>query len=589
MVADADTGKISPLVVDDAFANQDDDFVNHLRGMTAPRYLAGLADRWKKDPRPWARQQILLYLAQPLDRPGHHPLVKRLFKQAEANRDSELMAAFMVAFDRLVRQQRRARHHYDFQTRQYFKTEELYFPRDQILPTAPQSAGRNSYPARAPKNGKLFSYKTRNYLRRRASRYFRYMGFQRPTEYVSSVSRALALYRDADMAAGENILDNWSLLQIAFRRSPVLQFGRSSVKVADSQSLEFLVAAPRFEKLWMQPDATEVLIKLLVEAKSRLVRVWATQLLKRHHLAALKTISADRLLTLLDHFDDEVQQFGASLLHDHSGIDTWPIGTWLRLLETKNLSALAAITDAMNQRVRPDRLSAEQCVELACSRPTPVARLGLSWFMNRSSASTVERASLVRLAGVKCDVIGQEAAKFALSILGSTTAYGRDEVCQFFDSLNAEVRRGAWEWLTATSPGYHDAALWCRLLETPYEDVRLRLIDVLQLRTAGAQSLTELRKQDLSSIWATVLLGVHRGGRAKLKALRQISEAIAQHPQRAEQLIPVLAVAIRSVRPAEARAGLSALLTAVAVQPQLETLLAGFLPELKLSLAEVAS
>ena len=73
----------------------------------SPKYLAGLADRWKQDPRPWAREQIFKYLAMPMDRPGHHPVVKRLFKHAEAKADDELMAAFLVAFDRLVRRQRR--------------------------------------------------------------------------------------------------------------------------------------------------------------------------------------------------------------------------------------------------------------------------------------------------------------------------------------------------------------------------------------------------------------------------------------------------------------------------------------------------
>jgi hypothetical protein len=55
--------------------------------------MAALADRWKKDPRSWAREQIFKCLALPLDCPGHHPLVKRLFKQDEADRDHKLMAA----------------------------------------------------------------------------------------------------------------------------------------------------------------------------------------------------------------------------------------------------------------------------------------------------------------------------------------------------------------------------------------------------------------------------------------------------------------------------------------------------------------
>ena len=94
---------------------------------------------------------------------------------------------------------------------------------------------------------------------------------------------------------------------------------------------------------------------------------------------------------------------------------------------------------------------------------------------------------------------------------------------------------GPWEWLTPASPGYDDAALWSRLLETPYDDVRLRLVEELNKRTRKTEGPTALKRQDLSMVWTTVLLGVHRGGRAKLKALRQISEAIAEHPDRAER------------------------------------------------------
>jgi hypothetical protein len=94
---------ISTTLVDESFATQDEQFVERVRQAASPKYLAALADRWKKDPRPWAREQIFEYLRLPLDRPGHHPLVKRLFKQAEGNADHELMAAFLVAFDRLIR------------------------------------------------------------------------------------------------------------------------------------------------------------------------------------------------------------------------------------------------------------------------------------------------------------------------------------------------------------------------------------------------------------------------------------------------------------------------------------------------------
>jgi hypothetical protein len=214
-----------------------------------------------------------------------------------------------------------------------------------------------------------------------------------------------------------------------------------------------------------------------------------------------------------------------------------------------------------------------------------VARLGLNWLKSKSFAESVDRVALVPLANAQCEAVGADIAVWALSRCGSADVYRTDAVIQFFDSLNLAIRHGAWDWLTFQTPGFVDPALWSRLLETPYDDVRIRLIEELQLRTRGA-SLPPIGKQDLSPIWTSVLLGVHRGGRAKLTALRQVSEAIAAQPDDAERLLPVLAIAIRSVRPPEARAGLAAILSAVAVRPELEAALARQIPELRLTPAE---
>ena len=71
------------LLAEEYFATENAAFVEIVRNVNQPKSLAGLADRWKKDPRPWAREQLLAYLTQPLDCPGHQPIVKRLFKHAE--------------------------------------------------------------------------------------------------------------------------------------------------------------------------------------------------------------------------------------------------------------------------------------------------------------------------------------------------------------------------------------------------------------------------------------------------------------------------------------------------------------------------
>ena len=104
----------SLLLVREAFASQSPDFVPVLRNCCDQRGLAGFAEQWIADHRPWAHQQIIAYLDAGLDSPGHQGLVKRLYKAAEARRDDLLMGAFLVAFDRLVRRVRRQRWSYDY-------------------------------------------------------------------------------------------------------------------------------------------------------------------------------------------------------------------------------------------------------------------------------------------------------------------------------------------------------------------------------------------------------------------------------------------------------------------------------------------
>jgi hypothetical protein len=79
-----------------------------------------------------------------------------------------------------------------------------------------------------------------------------------------------------------------------------------------------------------------------------------------------------------------------------------------------------------------------------------------------------------------------------------------------------------------------------------------------------------------------VLLGIHRGGRHKIKALHQISRALGEHPEEAERLLPIMAVAIRSVRPAEARVGLAAVVRAIEHQAALAVAAERAIPELRL-------
>lgn len=578
-------------LLEEHFSTGDDRFLTSLRTFHVPGRLAQLADRWKNDSRPWARQQIQKYLELALNAPAHETVVKRLFKHAEAAGDDELMAAFTVAFDRLVRRQMAKRWRYERSTRQSWYEDWLKTPKDTIPVPSPQSRNgpvtpsSKSHSVRRVGKKRLFSHHTRYYLRRRAWRYFRRLAFSQPGRFVPAVAHLLRGYRDEDFARGENLLDSWSLLHACFAESDVLEFGASHAKIREGRALRELVPAPYRSDLWKDSAAAGALLELLFEAKSRLARVWATQLLRREHAARLRDVPVSVIRRMLDHADEEIQLLGAEILENAAGLETLTVAQWVELLSTKNLTVLETICRRMAQHVRADRVDLAQAVALAVSKPAPIARLGFDFLKDRQIATDEDRDAIALLATARAASLGHELATWALVRLGEESAYQVDRVAPFFDSLSQQVREGAMEWLQPGTRGWDDPALWSRLIETPYDDIRLRFIAALQRRTAAPG----LSDANLAPLWCAVLLGIHRGGRHKLTALRQISDAVRKDPASAERLLPVLTVAIRSVRVPEARAGLAAIVSAVDARPELADLVARQLPELQLRPEEAAT
>lgn len=189
---------------------------------------------------------------------------------------------------------------------------------------------------------------------------------------------------------------------------------------------------------------------------------------------------------------------------------------------------------------------------------------------------------LTKLAGARCAAVAGNIAEWALAWIGGAEHYDRDGVVEFFDARLPETRQAALAWLRPGSPGYDDPQIWARLIETPFDNVRLALIDLLERRArlpgAGADRL--------APVWCAVLLGVHRGGRQKPKAVHQLAGAIADDPSRAERLAPLLAVAVRSIRGPEHRAGLAAVVELLERRPELLPLIRGLLPELNVVASE---
>jgi len=83
------------------------------------------------------------------------------------------------------------------------------------------------------------------------------------------------------------------------------------------------------------------------------------------------------------------------------------------------------------------------------------------------------------------------------------------------------------------------------------------------------------------------MLSVHRGSRVKRSVLDQLSDRLAARPDEADLLLPILAVALRSVRPAERRAALASVARAARREPALASAIGRIVPELRLA-AEAA-
>ncbi len=572
------------------FRDGDSRFLDELRRIHPMPELAAFADEWSADTREWAREQQLRYLSMPWDVPGHEPVIKHLLKAAEAKQDDELMAVFLVAVDRLVRREPRLRRKFDWVARTGWDEWDLVNRRNTLL-KPPQRISRKSLPdwirgtsRLQPNDGVLFTYHTRYYLRRRVWRYFRWMGFRRPSDYLVAISHALVLYGDDDLASGENLLDCWGLIHACFRHSDVLEQSASLVNVAAERSLTELKPAPYFPELWRSKDAFDVLWFLLQNARSRPVRIWAMELLRDEHAERVKNIPIDELLELLEHQDDEIQQFAAELLRQARGLESLPLATWLTLLELKNPLVLSVICETMTEHVRPERLSLNECLNLTMVEPTPVARLGFGYLRQRAFRTAEDREQLAQTADLRCQAIAAELTAWALPILGSGENYNRDLVLRYFDSLSQAVRDAAWTWLldesnSARTKAVTDPVLWVRLLETPFDDVRLRVVDALETRHQNASARPA--NDALEPLWTSVLLGVHRGGRQKLKAIRQLTAAISKKPAQADSLLPVLAVALRSIRRPEMREALSAVVTLASAFPALHDALSRELPELE--------
>jgi hypothetical protein len=434
---------------------------------------------------------------------------------------------------------------------------------------------------------RLFSVATRHYLRRRAWRYFRRLGRNAPQRYIPAVTEALLQYRDADVADGLALIDNWGLIHILFRFSPVLDPDERGWQVVAGRSLAELEPAPRYEALWAA--APRALVDLLLQARSRPVRGWAVRRVRRDQAAVLAVFPLEERLALLEDDDPEVVGLAADLIRDDPGLAAIPPARWLALVETASPAALDVLCGLIERLVSPDRVTLAEAVRLAVARPLPVARLGLEWLRAKAPRDADECQALLGLLEAEAEPLREEILAWTRQTLADSPWFQAGWILQWLDSRREDVRAEGWRWLESDAKVRDDVETWQRLLESPYDDIRLALVAALDERTRQTDSHRlqqgRLDPERLRLLWASVLLNVHRGNRAKPKVVQQLFRRVEAHPDDLPRLLPLLAVALRSVRGPEWRAGLSAVVRLAGRDDASAAVVGQAFPELQLSTA----
>lgn len=556
----------SSLLLDEHFASGDDRFLDEVLASTAAKRLKSLAQRWYEDARPFAREALLRYIDDGCDRPHHRALVKRLFKLADAAADDEAMGHFMVAFDRLQKRNIRTVEKWDWRSRKQVKS--VAIDPDYTVPLKSTS-----------ESNPRFSRRTRSYLQRRAFRYFRRIGGKDPVRYGRAIRNALALYKDVDLDSPAKLLDAWGLMHALYGRSTVLSRAPRGIVVATGRALSELTAAPIHPAAW--ENCLGELVTLVKKAQSRTVRAFALELLRGQYLGALHTIPVLRIRALLLSPYEEVQTFAAELLRKARDIHKLPIADWLELMTVETPVALEIVCELVAKHVLPSRLNLADCVALGCQRPAPVAELGLQWAKTKRVAGEADLVTILGFAKAEAPTVRAKAIEWVAEVLEKSAEAQPSHARDLLDSRHSDVRGRAME-LFRNDNRFKDAALlWGALAESPYDDSRTFLLRHLEDRSKA------LPQGSLRHVWATILLGIHRGSRAKRRALSQVAEMIVKSPDKADDLLPLLGVALRSVRPPERRGAVAAIAAAAARTPSLNQALARKLPEIRIEGAEV--
>jgi len=579
----------SLLVAQQYLDDSNEAFLDELCRVDDAAGLGSFARKFIDDRRSHARSALLQYIELGMSQYRHEALYKRLFKFAEAAGDDEAMARFLVALDRSIRRVVRTRQRWDWTSRQAYE-ETTIVDRDQTMPRKEQDRQAKIRSRKSPPQAqwRLFSGPTRQYLRRRAWRYFRNLAKTDAARYRRSIAIALVRYEDSDTADGLALLDNWGLVHALFHGSDQIISRAKGWQLADGGSLEKLTPTPMTPDAWTADAQT--LLELVSEARSRTVRMWAIQILRTHHADAMANLALPRLLAWLRSTDEEIATLAANALNsDAPGRRTeasaFASDQWMMILDEANPAVLSILCSAAIKHAEFSHWSTEQLFELAHRRPDPVAPDLHDQLTGRDVTSGEQSQRWLQLGESACLSMRTDLAKLGLTKVSQSQYFDPLMVIALIDSNDESVRRAGLDFLIVDQRTRNHVGLWQRVLENPHDDVQLEISSLLHHQSLGWDKPDVVSDGQLDSLairrlWATVLLNTRRGGRVKWRVIDHVAERLSRHPDQSAVLLPMLGTAMRSIRTTEFRAAIAAVARLADSHPELESEILKQIPEL---------
>ncbi len=570
------------------FESANERFLDEVMACTSSKALAELSDQWYQDKRAFARTTLLRYIDEGCNKQFHRPLVKRLFKLAECAGDDEVIAHFVYAFDRFLRRRKQTIRWWDASQGGY--REEIVLRHDSNIPEHARSVAQSEFRYFDRKLGEfrnitisfdcetVFTRRTRRYLQRRAFRYLRKIGLTDPIRYNKAVCISLALYRDDDIPSIAALMDSWSLTHIMYGCSPFLQRLPHGIVFKQEYSFADICFVPIFEESWK--FGFHSIIKLLENAKCTFVAQFSIEMLKLHHSKTLNEIPFAHIRSFLFSPLKQVREFGFNLLQCMSNPETLSASDWLSLSEINDDNLISSCSSMIAKSIDFRNVTLDSCISLASSINLPFAELGLSWIKKKPIATQDFVSRLFALFDAPIDIVRIKASKWIYLTLQNSPLVTPELILNGLDSRFIDTRELFMNWMQDEDRFRDNQIIWSALAESPYDDIRKFLAKHLALREK------QLPLNSLQHIWASTILAINRGAKAKKLALYQLTERILAHPTNAEALLPLLRISLRSSRPAEQRIAMHAICSILVKNPDIGQIIRRIIPELAWNQAE---